>query len=158
MSSSSFSYSALDKASRSIRLLILSPIPHPEDNRIQCSLVAKSLNLSPQYEALSYGWGPVDELNLRIRLDNCLFPVRQNLLLALRALRGFTERILWIDALCINQEDIEERGSQVQIMGSIYTGAQCVLSWLGTPDETELENKAVDIIGTGPRDIAVHFR
>jgi hypothetical protein len=155
MSSSSFSYNPLDKASRSIRLLILSPIPHPEDNRIQCSLVTKSLNLSLQYEALSYVWGPVDELNLRIRLDNCLFPVRRNLLLALRALRGVTERILWIDALCINQEDIEERGSQVQIMGSIYAGAQCVLSWLGTPDETELENKAVDIIGAAPRDVAV---
>ncbi|CAI0649432.1 unnamed protein product [Colletotrichum noveboracense] len=41
---------------------------------------------------------------------------------------------LWIDALCINQEDLDERASQVQLMKSIFRGAKRVLAWLGPPD------------------------
>ncbi|KAK1844225.1 ankyrin and het domain-containing protein [Colletotrichum chrysophilum] len=41
---------------------------------------------------------------------------------------------LWIDALCINQDDLDERASQVQLMRSIFRGAKRVLAWLGPPD------------------------
>jgi len=58
--------------------------------------------------------------------------VTKNVYLALRDLRYKEEdRVLWIDALCINQDDDVERGLQVQQMGSIYSMAERVLIWLG---------------------------
>ena len=50
------------------------------------------------------------------------------------------ERYLWIDQICINQDDIKERGSQVQLMREIYSGATCVLAWLG---QYKAENNAL---------------
>jgi hypothetical protein len=49
-------YGQLDRTSRSIRLLILSPHLHPEDSRIQCRLFITSLDSFPTYDALSYTW------------------------------------------------------------------------------------------------------
>jgi hypothetical protein len=139
-------YSQLDRTSRSIRLLILSPHLHPEDNRIQCRLFITSLDEFPSYDALSYTWGQPDELNLKIWVNGVLIPVRRNLLCALRMLRGDVERVLWIDALCINQNDEQERGHQVEMMGEIYKMAYWVLAWLGTPDIGESQDR-IDIIG-----------
>jgi hypothetical protein len=42
---------------------------------------------------------------------------------------------LWTDAICINQQDLDERGHQVQLMGSIYRNAHMVIVWLGTDDD-----------------------
>ncbi len=51
----------------------------------------------------------------------------------LTALRSEDESlILWIDAICINQDDVNERGHQVRLMQAIYTMAQCVIIWLNT--------------------------
>jgi hypothetical protein len=52
----------------------------------------------------------------------------------------------WYDALCINQNDEQERGHQVEMMGEIYKMAYWVLAWLGTPDFREPHDK-IDIIG-----------
>ena len=62
--------------------------------------------------------------------------IRKNLADAIRALR-MTHNILplWIDAICINQDDVVERGRQVQRMGQIYDNAMSVYSYLGQPDE-----------------------
>src|SRR5882724_11677098 len=107
-------YLSLDRSSRSIRLLELSPRPHPEDNRLQCrifvtdftSLSHLSLAVSWRYDALSYVWGEPDNFNFKIWVNGVLVPVRQNLLCALRILRDRAHgRMLWIDALCINQKD-----------------------------------------------------
>ncbi|PMD23515.1 heterokaryon incompatibility, partial [Hyaloscypha hepaticicola] len=85
----------------------------------------------PVYEALSYTWG--DESNMRnIRLNGCLFAVSNNLYEALSHLRtSAAERTLWIDAISINQRDIDEKSSQIQIMPFIYERAQTVVVWLG---------------------------
>jgi hypothetical protein len=135
-------YRPLNERSREIRLLVLLPQPHPEDNRIQCNLLVSPLNSAPEYEALSYTWGNPDNFNFRVRVDDVLVPVRRNLLCALRVLRGDTERLLWIDALCINQEDSNEKGRQVEIMGKIYRHADQVLAWLGTPHLSEFYTRA----------------
>ncbi len=45
------------------------------------------------------------------------------------------ERVLWIDARCINQADIAERNNQLRIMPHIYNRAHMVLAWLGTAKE-----------------------
>jgi hypothetical protein len=58
--------------------------------------------------------------------------VKGNLHAALSHLRDpFIERILWIDAICINQEDNEEKGRQVRLMAKIYAKASRVVVWLG---------------------------
>jgi hypothetical protein len=91
----------------------------------------------PKYEALSYTWGSEDSQNA-ILLDGKTFLVRDNLWEALIRLRmRDEERVLWIDAICINQDDISERNQQVRIMPHIYTRAQVVLVWLGSADGIE---------------------
>jgi hypothetical protein len=59
-------------------------------------------------------------------------PVTTNLHAALSRLRDHSfERIIWVDAVCINQADLQERGHQVQSMAKIYRTANCVIIWLG---------------------------
>lgn len=67
-----------------------------------------------------------------MKINGLLKTVMPNLWDALKRMRGVeSERILWIDALCINQDDISERSSQVGFMGRIYSNAVVVLIWLG---------------------------
>jgi hypothetical protein len=87
---------------------------------ISFHLLPVSLVDAPSYECLSYEWS--NEVNLKpVSCGIGQILVRGNLIEALRYLRHPTEtRPLWIDALCINQEDITERNKQVQMMGLIY--------------------------------------
>src|SRR4051812_36530342 len=63
------------------------------------------------------------------------YPVTRELGLALKYLRRPQDRILWIDAICINQEDHEERNHQVQMMALIYNSAAQVCVWLGEDND-----------------------
>jgi hypothetical protein len=87
------------------------------------------------YEALSYAWGPLDT-HREIWLNWMPFRVTENLYRALRSLRSKKrDRILWVDALAINQLDIKERNHQVERMTNIYHDAKRVLMWIGeSPD------------------------
>ncbi|KAI9860802.1 MAG: hypothetical protein M1813_005725 [Trichoglossum hirsutum] len=89
----------------------------------------------PKYEALSYVWG--DQVPPAFILCHGKeLQIAQNLEAALYRFRSEDEpRLLWIDRICINQDDIVERAQQVKIMGNIYRGASCVLVWLGKEDE-----------------------
>jgi hypothetical protein len=103
----------------------------PENHPIKCHLSSHPLEANLRYEALSYMWGP-REPAIPIVINNTPVAVRENLYLALRAIRKKDRtRLLWIDALCINQEDIPERNSQVTLMTTIYQKAVQVLVWLG---------------------------
>jgi len=84
-----------------------------------------------QYEALSYVWGTRMHNN-RVFVQGEPIAVTENLYLALQNLR-FTdkERILWVDALSINQSNDKERTHQVSLMSSIYKRAWNVVIWLG---------------------------
>ncbi|WJG35273.1 uncharacterized protein FOBCDRAFT_239639 [Fusarium oxysporum Fo47] len=115
-----------------IRLLHLLPVTENNDS-IECRLEVVALEENPVYEALSYCWGDSSQL-LEIKCNNEAFQVTENLLSALQHLRNeHTERPLWIDAICINRKDPEERQSQVKLMKDIYTKSQRVVIWLG-PD------------------------
>jgi hypothetical protein len=108
---------------------------------IRCELFSCPLGASKSYEALSYMWGPREppDQSQVILVNDAPVPVRKNLYLALQAIRKPSQpRLLWIDALCINQEDISERNSQVVLMTFIYHYAAQVVVWLG-PEVTELE-------------------
>ena len=86
---------------------------------------------SISYDALSYTWGN-DEDRRILYVRGGQLEVTPNLYVALEALRSSTQdRILWIDALCINQSSPGERQHQVGQMGRIYGNADTVLFWLG---------------------------
>ena len=90
----------------------------------------------PVYEALSYTWGTVKSQRTAnvIGEDGRVTQMRigPNLDCALRYLRNSQHtRPLWVDAVCINQKDIDERDAQVKRMGNIYSLAHRVVVWLG---------------------------
>ncbi|KAF2995209.1 hypothetical protein E8E13_001376 [Curvularia kusanoi] len=124
-------YTSLDSNEREIRLLELAPGSFDDD--LVITLHVESLDHKlPQYHALSYAWG--HELSARTALVNRnSMVIGQNLDGALRHLRcGLTEpAMLWVDAICINQQDIEERSSQVLLMKDIYSSAEHVRIYLG---------------------------
>jgi hypothetical protein len=90
-----------------------------------------SLSEDVYYEAVSYTWGDPD--NLRpITLEGSDRYVTKNLEIALQHFRyHHAVRRLWVDALCINQQDNEDRLHQVQLMRFVYQSAGRVLVWLG---------------------------
>lgn len=98
---------------------------------LECALEHTSLDSSSPYECLSYTWGSLI-YNEKIILNSRPFPVTSNLYHALKTIfRNTQTRTLWVDAICINQLDIEERSRQVLRMPEIYGGAFHVIIWLG---------------------------
>lgn len=91
-----------------------------------------TLETSPAYEALSYTWGdPKDLVPICVDGDNYIM-VSRNLFVALRHLVAKNEsRLLWIDQLCINQNDGQEKCHQVEQMTQIYKNASMTVIWLG---------------------------
>lgn len=118
-----------------IRLVHLQP-RGPDDN-VQCLIKHSKLKDNIAYEALSYAWGDAaDEQSLKVD-DSSSYQIWPNLRSALYHLRlEGRERVLWIDALCINQRDINERNHQVRQMGNIYQSASKVVIWLGEADDS----------------------
>jgi len=114
-----------------IRLLGLQPRRPGEG--IKCTTRHVKLSEKPQYEALSYMWGPKE--HRQIEINGTVVEVRQNLGDALLELRLEKDtRTLWIDAICINQDDVSERNHQVTQMGTIYKNAVRCVAWLGLSD------------------------
>ncbi|KAM0309730.1 hypothetical protein ACHAO8_008777 [Botrytis cinerea] len=127
-------YSSLPLVSNNIRLLRILPNENEEAD-INCALFVYPLHDSGRgthrYEALSYVWGDADN-SCSICVNGHSLIVRANLHSALLRLRDpVLDRIIWIDAICINQEDLNERGHQVQLMAKIYSKASQVVVWLG---------------------------
>jgi hypothetical protein len=133
----SFKYESLDFDYPTFRLLRLCAGSGLD---IECELIQASFvsdDIIP-YEALSYAWGGT-EMSATVYIDGHTLAVTENLYLALRYLRSTHEdRFLWVDAICINQNNYQERGHQVKQMGNIYSQADRVLFWLGPPtDDTD---------------------
>ncbi|KAI1497061.1 heterokaryon incompatibility protein-domain-containing protein [Biscogniauxia marginata] len=112
-----------------------------DDQRISCKLETKELVEGLRYAALSYVWGDPHNTE-NIEVDGHTLPITTNLASALWHFRKYglpqnqqtgTISLLWVDAICINQDDDKERGHQVRKMGSLYNKATSVLSWLGPP-------------------------
>lgn len=133
---------------RSIRILTLHPA------QIQEEPLCGDLSTEPldgssgeaseiDFEAVSYVWGSrkrVQQLNCG---DGRLLPVTQSIYDAPQRLRlPERPRRLWADQVCINQEDVEERGQQVNLMNTVYRSARRVLVWLGR----DKEGKAKDAV------------
>jgi hypothetical protein len=116
-----------------IRLLYLQPSPC-FGYAIICSLITLERTAAEtQYEALSYVWGMSEGMYLRpITVNNKSYRITQNLDSALRHLRHKNrERVLWVDAICLDQNDVEEKNRVVPEMHIIYGSAKRVLAWVG---------------------------
>ena len=129
-------YQPLQSEHRQIRVLVVEPGPAEADicARFECVTLTQPLDDKSGYHALSYYWAPPSE-TVPISIDACgqtsRVGISQTLHRALRRLRDSDECLrIWVDALCINQDDLEERAGQVAMMGSIYTHAQRVHVWL----------------------------
>ena len=129
-----YTYQPLDDGQNQIRLLYLLPGGTSAPIHIKVKTIQFSSNCSPEYEALSYAWGSSENpTSVWVNgIPNKSIPVTQNLEEALQHLRWKKKpRTLWIDALCIDQRNIEERAQQVAIMGRIYAKANGVIAWIG---------------------------
>lgn len=129
-----FNYSELQLGPNTTRLARLLP-SEKDDTPIRCELftyiLPESTGRKHLYEALSYVWGSQSETHT-ITVNGCDLHVTRNLYTALIHLRdNQLERILWIDAICINQEDDDEKSEQIPLMRSIYAQADRVIVWLG---------------------------
>ncbi|KAH6663473.1 heterokaryon incompatibility protein-domain-containing protein [Halenospora varia] len=141
-------YRPLNADSDEIRLITLKrgAVFSATDSPIECTLQYVSQSKAPRYEALSYCWGDPNNL-LPILLDGCMMYVTANLFAALQQLRSEQMLPLWIDAICINQQDIEERSHQVLRMNSIYSRAARVIAWIGEgSDDDKLASTLVSTV------------
>jgi hypothetical protein len=112
------------------------------------------LSKSPRYAALSYTWGsaPYNKgrpkgSTYQIVVNGVTRPVQQNLHDALDHLSSKIEDLdipLFVDAICINQADMNERASQVRQMREIYENAELVVGWLGVPFEERETRLAIE--------------
>ena len=114
------------------------------DSELECFFTTVPLDNCPEFEALSYAWG--DETDtIKVNVNGEPVPVIPTLHSALRHLRQEQkDRILWIDRLCINQSDLNERSHQVTLMRRIYSQAPRTIVWLG--DAWEGRDTAFDFI------------
>ncbi|KAH6648755.1 heterokaryon incompatibility protein-domain-containing protein [Truncatella angustata] len=146
-------YEALGSAE--IRLLHFFPSPEPSSN-IYCQLERYSLLdlINPTtfqaFEALSYTWGDPSAVE-DIFVNNQGFTVTSNLGAFLRQRREPNSTVtLWIDAVCINQTDFQEKNQQIPMMSMIYAGAARLTIWLGSASEdSHLAIDQLRLLGSG---------
>ncbi|KFY27059.1 hypothetical protein V491_01057 [Pseudogymnoascus sp. VKM F-3775] len=118
---------------QSIRLLVLHP-GFGLVNHVDIITIEDSNRSAMQYEALSYTWGsPDDTVDIWVGESRDTLKITRNLAVALHrfAAESADKRVFWIDAICINQEDLDERSQQVRLMTQVYTNASRVVVWIG---------------------------
>ncbi|KAH6697555.1 heterokaryon incompatibility protein-domain-containing protein [Plectosphaerella plurivora] len=119
-----------------IRLLEI--LPRGTSSQVRCRLVTIDLdNKPPNYEAMSYTWGNPAKTNI-ILVNGSPVEVTHNVynLLYDRS-PMFSPRRVWIDAICINQDDTTEKAAQVRIMRTIYECASKVTIWLDAGEDSD---------------------
>lgn len=122
-----------DKLPRDDSFRYLTLQPGVGNEPLKCSLCTAPLH-HVSFEAISYVWGQ-DIKNKKIICDGRRINITINLYNVLQSLRlPDAPRKLWADGICINQDDVKEKGHQVAIMGQIYRSAGQVLIYVG-PDE-----------------------
>ncbi|RYP06079.1 hypothetical protein DL764_003369 [Monosporascus ibericus] len=134
MDSQMYRYAPLGEEPDRDAFRILTVLPSVGDQPLECTLEHVALDDSPSYEALSYIRDGV-EATQSIICSGKLLPVATHLYSALRHIRLPSQpRNLWVDAICVNQRDNEERGHHVRLMRKIYPKAKQLLIWLGEGD------------------------
>jgi hypothetical protein len=132
-----------ESISRPIRLLRINPKAESDTfwDPPRCELLTVDLETAPDYVALSYTWGDLQGDKQAVYINGETCEATENLYSFLCYFRVDSENqnghtYLWIDQLCINQKDVEERSRTVRFMADIYSRATFVVSWLGHDRET----------------------
>jgi hypothetical protein len=150
MQSLLYAYQKLDIPS-SFRLLRIERPETCDDTKTAWvySLTQTTFEQSPPYETLSYVWGTTDRSELVRLRDGKLLRITKPLKDALAfVVRQCTTGHVWIDQICIDQDDRIERANQVKIMGQIYSSCSRVLVWLGEITKFDSEHSSKDDLGT----------
>lgn len=123
----------LDSENHQVRMLVVEPAV-AADEPIVCSLITTHLPSAQSFDALSYCWGAVSSMDI-LNVNGQDISVSSSVTAALRRLRHETHELaIWIDQICINQPDKDERNEQVRLMAEIYSSAAQVHVWLGEGD------------------------
>lgn len=149
-----YEYQPLDSQHRdSFRYIRL--YPGTVDDPIECELITTRLggttkDPTPSYEAISYVWGSSHRPN-PITCNGKVLYITNNLKYTLHRVRlPDRPRSLWVDSICINQNDPSEKGHQVGCMGHIYSKATGVLIDLG-PEATKVTSAALSFVNSMPK-------
>ena len=140
-----YSQAPLVTERREIRILVLAP--GTGNDVLRGELIVESLDYDDlHYTALSYTWsGSVGEHFISV--GGAPLSITENLSMALRHIRGPTRpRNMWVDAICINQGDYEEKAIQVNMMGDIFASGTRTIVWLG--EKSADSDVAMDFIGS----------
>lgn len=151
-----FLYRALDSPQDTTRLLTLLPGQLSDPVCVTIAHETCRRDYSVPYECLSYAWGSTEgheDVHVRYESSNnsALLRCRSNLVTALRYLRHPEQsRVIWADAICIDQNNIDERSRLVAHMGEIYRRAVRTIVWLGEEDEgTAASMGTIEQLSTG---------
>ncbi|KAK8113553.1 Heterokaryon incompatibility protein [Apiospora sp. TS-2023a] len=139
-------YRKLDRSRQEIRLFELLPADN-QDSPVRGRLHYHSLADKPVYNTISYVWGKPSLTDKEIEVDGKSLQVTPNLHKVLRNLRYSQDHgtLFWIDAICINQQDLAERNHQVGMMRQIYEQCGADRVWLGpTSDSHEDDEEAME--------------
>lgn len=124
-------------------------VPFAEDSEIRLLAIMFSsesveymmfivdLNDAPRYDALSYVWGDPTKTD-EVLVNGATVKITRNLadfLGQFTKFGGANGILIWVDAICIDQANVEERNQQVSLMGRIYSTAYAVSAWLGHEEE-----------------------
>lgn len=124
-----FAHTPLPDSMTHIRLLRI--LQGGFDQRVVCKLSYWPVDEAPSHHTISYTWGDPAQTTT-ITINDRQMTVRQNREYALQqTYTAEKSHYIWIDAICIDQDTIQERSDQVALMGQIYKKAQCVHACVG---------------------------
>ncbi|CAN9189491.1 unnamed protein product [Alternaria alternata] len=138
-----FKHQPLQDPSTELRYLYLLPRTHNIDidgqTVVRCELLSDADEQGPSYAGLSYAWGDA-QIRRPMLVGDKVFHATENLAVALEHLQEEDRTItFWIDAICIDQSNSNEKSVQVQRMGDIFASAVVVLTWIGpAADDSDL--------------------
>jgi hypothetical protein len=146
MATTPYRHEPLDEYKNEIRLLVLDPYDEDKetgfaDQPLKCNIRRRYLDPGtpgPEYHAISYSWG-TDKGTVPICVSGRLLEVpksTENVLRSLHRCSGGISAAVWIDAICIDQENVQEKGKQVAMMDLIFKSAAVVHVWLGPSDNS----------------------
>jgi hypothetical protein len=149
-----YTYTPLDEEAQEIRLLTLLPGTFSSEIRLTLDITSFTKSHVTNFEAVSYTWGSTENpVNIFIgESGRKILAVTRNLGEALPYFRYEDKpRVLWIDAICVDQQNLQERGHQVKRMADIFSRAKRVLVWLGP--ESDSSSLALHVF----QEIAAHI-
>jgi hypothetical protein len=141
-----YQWQPLDSTHREIRVLDLDA--GAGESLLRGHLRHVSLNAlrKPKYETVSYAWGERTLVGT-ILIGDKTMSIPASAARALLCMRlPEQSRTLWIDCICIDQDDNLEKGQQVRLMADIYTGSSCTLAFLGNPERGRISKRKLQVL------------